>query len=459
MDGFVNRAVELTALQRWWDRGGKVAAVWGRRRVGKTTLVHRFSSGKLTIFHEGACRGELGELELLSQRVAQGLPGGARNPVDEPYRDWDDALDDLRTRAGSEPILLVLDNFSEVLTSSPDLADALRSLAAEASTTRLRVVLSGASVRQMEALQRPGQPLERAADLTLVVYPFTPHEAAVMLEQLAPSDRARVYGIVGGIPLYLSWWDTSEGVTENLLELVCSPGARLLTEGDLLVRADLDDQGFNDRVLHALANGRTSYNDVRTWAGTEPARPLDRLIEQRLIERVLPAGETRQARRRRYRISDPFVRFHLRLVSPRRSEIDRGLGAELAPDLAAAVERSMDDVWEEAFRTHLRELAATGDLPVDSKVTCVGPWWDNTGQAEIEALALTGSGSPVLAGAVTWQDSADAIDLLADLRQKVERGVGAYPHRLRYAVCARDQLHNVPYDVLGLTAADLFTPA
>lgn len=459
MDGFVNRAVELAALQRWWDRGGKIAAIWGRRRVGKTTLVHRFSSGKRTIFHDGACRGEQGELELLSQRVARGLPGGERNLADEPYRDWDDALDDLQTRARAEPVLLVLDNFSEILTASPGLADTLRSLAAETAGTRLRVVLSGASVRHMEALQRPGQPLAQTSDLTLVLCPFTPHEAASMLEQLAPADRARVYGIVGGIPLYLSWWDTSAGITENLLELVCSPGARLLTEGDLLLGADLDDQGFNDRVLHALANGRTSYNDVRTWTGTEPARPLDRLVEQRLIERVLPVGEARQARRRRYRISDPFVRFHLSLVSPRRAEIDRGLGVKLAPALAEAAERSMGHVWEEAFRAHLRAMAATGDLPVDDEVTHVGPWWDNTGQSEIEALAVTGSGSPVLAGAVTWEDSADANDLLANLRRKVARGVGAYPHRLGYAVCARDQLHNVPYDVVGLTAADLFQPA
>lgn len=457
MDGFVNRAIELAALQRWWDNGGRVAAVWGRRRVGKTTLVHHFSSGKHTIFHEGACRGELGELELLSQHVARGMPGGERNPANEPYRDWDEALDDLQARAYSEPILLVLDNFPDMLTASPGLADSLRSLAAEAPTTRLRVVLSGASVRQMKAMQSPGQPLEQAADLTLVLCPFTPHEAAVMLEQLAPPDRARVYGIVGGIPLYLSWWDTGVGITENLSELVCSPGARLLTEGDLLLRADLDDLGFNDRVLHALANGRTSYNDVRTWTGTEPARPLDRLIEQRLIERVLPVGEARQARRRRYRISDPFVRFHLSLVSPRRADIDRGLGAKLAPELAEAAELSMGEVWEEAFRVQLREMAETGDLPVDD-VASLGPWWDNTGQAEIEALGLTGSGSPVLAGTVTWEASADASVLLASLREKVARGVGAYPQRLRYAVCARDQLHNVPYDVVGLTAADLFRP-
>lgn len=460
MDGFVNRAAELAALQQWWNTDGRLAAIWGRRRVGKTTLVHRFSSGKHTIFHAGAGRGEVGELELLSERIAQELPGGTRNPTADRYRTWSDALEDLEDRAGADPVLLVLDNFGELQESSPGLSSALRELVErDPGRTRLRVVLSGASVRQMEAMQQAGQPLDGLADLTLVLCPFDPHEAAVMLEQLPPSDRARVYGIVGGMPLYLSWWDTDLGIDENLSELVCQPGARLLTEGDLLLGADLDDLGFNDRVLHALARGKTSYNDVRDWAGTEPARPLDRLIELRLIERVLPVGENRQARRRRYRITDPFVRFHLGIVSRHRAEIDRGLGAHLPSTLVAAADRNMDEVWEEAFRRHLRRLATAGQLPVEGEVIGVGPWWDNTGYAEIDALALVGTGVPALAGAVTWERSADAGTLLADLRNKVERGVGAYPHQLRYAVCARDEIRNVPYDVLAVTAVDLFSPA
>jgi hypothetical protein len=474
MDGFVNRAAELAALQQWWDRSGTVAALWGRRRVGKTALADVFAHDKRSVFHCAAGRGEQGELEQLSYQVALALPeaadgqgrdgtirhgpDGLSNQGGLPYRSWTEAFTHLRSLAVDEPLLLVLDNVA-MLADLPRLADALRELDTSSDGKQLRVLLVSSSVRRMETLQAQGQVFHDLATPTLTLRPFTPHEAAAMLEPLSPTDRARVYGMVGGIPLYLRWWDPETSVEANLHRLVCEPGAPLLAEGDLLLGADLEDLGFNDRVLHALAQGHTSYNDVRDWAGTEPARPLDRLIELRLIERVLPVGENRQARRRRYRITDPFVRFHVGIVARHRSEIDRGLAAELAQTLLGEADQAMDDVWRDAFHLHLAELALSGSLPTRHAIAGLGPWWDNTGFAEIDALALSrDSHSAVLAGTASWAPTIDAAAAIADLQGKVERGLGAYPDDLTYAVCARDEVQNTPYNALALTAADLFSP-
>ena len=456
---FVNRTRELAALTRWWEEQSQAAVVWGRRRVGKTALLQRFVDDKPVVFHTGADRGEIDELRLLSEHVARSFPEGLRDLAQRPYTRWDDALDDLAVRAFDHPMLLVLDEFPELVRSSPALPGMLRSfLDRSRGHTQLRLLLCGSAVRHMQALQGERQPLYGRFDLSLVLHPFDQHEAALMLDHLDPADRALVYGIVGGMPLYLSWWDQNATVNQNLTRLVCEPGARLLSEGDLLLRTEIDGGDYANQILHAIATGRTQYGEIKEYVKAEPQRTLERLIELRLVERIMPVGEPERSKRRIYRISDPFVRFHLGTVSRYRTEIERGLGSSILPVLREAINDHMGEVWEEAFRAELRRQAAANELSVEGDVVAVGAWWDTTGRNEIDALVLVNrSATPVMAGEAKWATTENAAALVSSLRRKVDQGLHLDPDDFGYAVCARTTLTNVDEGVLALTADDLFS--
>lgn len=58
--------------------------------------------------------------------------------------------------------------------------------------------------------------------------------------------------------------------------------------------------------------------------GADPTRILDRLVEARLVERVVPVtDQDRVSRRRIYRIADNFLSFYLGPLLRHRSEIER----------------------------------------------------------------------------------------------------------------------------------------
>lgn len=457
MAAFVNRTRELASLTRWWDTQQQAAVVWGRRRVGKTALLQHFAKGKTALFLTGANRGEPDELRMLSDRVAATLPGGLRDLMTRPYTGWDDALEDLAARAANEPVLLVLDEFPELVASSPHLPGTLRAfLDRAADHTKLRLLLCGSAVRYMRALQEERAPLYGRFDLALQLQPFGPHEAALLLSKLTPQDRALVYGIVGGMPMYLSWWDQGETVNANLRRLVCEPGARLLVEGDLVLRTDLEGD-YAMQVLHSIATGRTQYGEIKDYVKSEPQRVLERLVELQLLERIMPVGDSARSKRRSYRIIDPFIRFHLQTAATFRSEIERGLGASILPVLRQALDDHMGGVWEEAFRNELRRRAAAGTLGTDGDVVAVGAWWDHSGQNEIDAVVLAGrSAVPVLVGEAKWARTENAATVVRGLRRKAEQGLKVDPDAIRYAVCARTSLTHVGPEVVALTADDLF---
>jgi AAA+ ATPase superfamily predicted ATPase len=453
---FVNRQDELAALRHWWDSGRRPALVWGRRRVGKTALLQHFAGGLRSVFHTGAGRPAAGELAQLARQVAAEAPGGRRDLASRPYRDWDDALDDLSARAAEQPLLLVLDEFTELVAGSPELPGVLRAfLDRTTAKTNLRLLLCGSAVRQMEALQEQRAPLYGRFDLSLQLHPFRPHEAALMLRGLPPADRALVYGLLGGIPLYLSWWVAETGISENLARLACRPAALLLTEGQLVLATEAERGDYPAAALHAIASGRTRYGEIKDAVRAEPMRTLDRLTQLRLIERLTPISEPK-SKRVMYRIADNFLAFYLQVLGRYRSEIERGLGDSILRVLVAGLDDFMGPRWEEMFRSHLRRLAAEGVLGDD--IVAVGPWWTDSSDTEIDAVALAGRARrPVLAGEAKWARSVDGRMILQGLRSKASLLPGVDPDRIKLALCARERVRSAPRDTLVVTADDVMS--
>jgi len=457
MKRFVNRTEELAALERWWDSPqSQLAIVWGRRRVGKTMLLQRFASTKRAIFHSGAGRPITDELRVLSDAVAALKLDSARDVRSRPFTSWDDALDWLSDQAGSEPLLLVLDEFPELTATAPELGGILRAFADRPAVTGLRVLLCGSAVRTMRAMQEERSPLYGRFSLSLHVRPFRPHEAALMLPSMRPTDRAVVWGLLGGTPLYLSMWDQDAPVRENLEQLFCSPGAVLLSEGELLLATEGDLTNLGGRVIRAIAAGRTRHHQVADAVGVEPTRILTRLTELGLVEQHVPVTEDpARTKRKLYRVSDNFLSFWLGSVERHRSPIERGLGRSVAKVLEDGLDDVMGHPWEEAFRLHLTRMVTRGEL--DESITAVGPWWNTDSSTELDAVALAGrSRTPVLLGEAKWARSEDGARLVRGL---VRRGVdvpGLSPDA-RYVVCARERLDEVPGGVITVTAEDIFT--
>ena len=424
--------------------------------MGKTALLQHFAADLPAVFHTGAGRPAEAELAALSRAAAPVLRHSTRDLAARPFADWEDAFETLAAAARSRRLLLVLDELPALEKTSPGLPSLIRAIWDRLqSQTKLKLLMCGSAVRVMEAMQEERSPLYGRLDLSLMLHPFGPHEAASMLPALRPAQRALVWGLVGGVPLYLRWWDQSASVRTNLLRLACTPGGQLLTEGQLVLATEGEAGDLARQTLYAIASGRTKFNEIEQAVRADPGRTLERLVSLRLVERVVPVTEDpRRTRRRIYGIADNFLAFWLGLLDRYRPEIERGLGESILPVLLESLDDHMGGPWEAAFRDHLRRLASRGEL--GEGVVAVGPFW--TGAAdpgEIDAVALAGrSKEAVLIGEAKWRKRVDARRIRGDLERKAAR-LPRLADAPGYAICAREGVDHAE-DSLALTAADIF---
>ena len=110
---FLNRNEDLKALEDIYQRpGAQLAIVYGRRRVGKTRLLLRFTEGKPHVFYTGIKKTETQQALEFSEEMEKLL--GHATPV--LFDNWSDAIGYAFESCVGRPekAVVVIDEFPEV---------------------------------------------------------------------------------------------------------------------------------------------------------------------------------------------------------------------------------------------------------------------------------------------------------------------------------------------------------
>jgi AAA+ ATPase superfamily predicted ATPase len=423
-DPFFNRERELAQLEAAWSaRGAQLVTLWGRRRVGKSTLLSRFANGKRAVYLYGT---RMAERDILA-----GLALQAAETFDEPYLhsapfpSWQAALDYLAARARSQRLLLVFDEFPYLCEASQGLDTLVqRWWDAVHRTADVMLVLAGSGFSFMEGLTGIRGPLHGRRTAQVEVHPFDHYDAASFYPHLSPDDRVRAYACFGGIPAYVRAWEPGETLAQAVQRTLLAPGHFLFREAEELLRTEFHQEALYASILRALANGQERPSDIARAVGRHSADEifdhLRRLLELRFIGREVPVTEWQRPRTQRvlYRLADPYLRFWFRYVSPYQSFLQLGRAddvweREVQPTLDEFVART---TWESVCAQHLWRRLAAGRLP--ARFAQLGRWWD--GQDEIDLVGLW-DGEVVLVGECKWSNAPLDERVLADLQRKAAK--------------------------------------
>lgn len=117
-----NRTRELAYLdQRYARPGAEFVVLYGRRRVGKTTLMYEWSQGKAAIFFFATRLPSHVLLREFSLQVAQAL-----NQPSRSFPDWTSVFLALADLARAEKFIIVIDEYPYLAASVPGLSTLLQ---------------------------------------------------------------------------------------------------------------------------------------------------------------------------------------------------------------------------------------------------------------------------------------------------------------------------------------------
>lgn len=385
---FIGRDAEKSRLSAFFENQHENAAlIYGRRRVGKSELIKEAlrQSGLRTLYFECRQSPEVINAAGLSSLVSEelGLPM-------LPFKRLDEVLDFLFRSVGSEPAVLVLDEWP-YLREAVDGADSILQAMLDKyrGSSSLKVVLCGSFVSAMAGLLDQNNPLYGRFGLVLKLQPMDYLESSFFYPDFSNEDKVRFYAVFGGIPYYNRLIDPRRSFRENLMELIVTPGARLENEVSEFLRSQIAKITNANAVLEAMACGHSRFSDILGQSGLTSSpvlsQALEKLTAMGIVFRQAPINEEGNRKKTGYFISDPLSLFYYRYIY-------RNLSARAFLNPARFFERHIAEDLETEFVPKRFETVCAEYLIGKNRADELSPAFDKIGRYRYDLPALKRNG-------------------------------------------------------------------
>jgi uncharacterized protein len=359
---YVGREPEHEQLRQLLrKRSSSLVICKGRRRIGKSTLIAKFGE-EVTQFlyfeglppREGLTRRE--QLAAFAERLA------AQTSLPKVVLEsWPQAFQLLSSAIPTKGwTVLLLDEISWMSIGDRDFAGHLKGAWDNylSRHPRLIVVVCGSvsSWIDRNILSSPAFMGRCSLVIALEPLPLSACNAFWRGKKVTGTEKLKILAVTGGVPRYLQEIDPSQSAEQNVHRLCFQPSGFLFQEAEQIFHDAFDRRADTyRRIVATLVDGSRTVSAIgaalRHERGGSLSDALVELVSAGFITRdvsFMPRTGKARPRAIRYRLSDNYLRFYLKYIAPRRSQIEKRL-YQRAP-LEALVS------WDTIFGLQLENL-------------------------------------------------------------------------------------------------------
>ncbi len=421
---FVDRKRELERLKRTLTAPeAQLIVVYGRRRVGKSTLIKMALKEKLAIYFQADETEETNQLLLLAKAISVYIPGFDN----VNYPNWYALLEALNFRIERNSTLC-LDEFPYLVKSCPSLPSIIQNFW-DNGNPRFNLILCGSSQRTMYSeLLNEKSPLYGRSDCTIKLQPISVAYMAEAMDLNNPIEAIEYYAVWGGIPRYWKLCKGFDGFEQSFRELMLEPDGTLTDESNRLLRDGMRDLILSRTILSIIGDGANRMSEIAGRLGrnaSEISGMIKRLVDMGYVKKEVPFGDNpKNGKKTLYKINDPYLNSYFNFVSPNDSLISLGRSNAVWNIIKPVLPTFIGSAWEEMCRQAVSGHEIFGDT-----YGVASRWWGTipnpekrqNEEIEIDVIAKSMQGEKLLVGECKWTNHEDGNRILAELKAKTLR--------------------------------------
>lgn len=374
---FIGRERELASLNEFYEKDGiGMTVIYGRRRIGKSTLITEFVKDKKTIFYTATKVGKNRNLELFSRQVVDLFMPGVENIS---FNTIEAVFDFIVKNVKDDKLVLVIDE----LPYWAEKDDALLSVLQKYIDTiwndkNLKIILCGSALSFMEKkVLSEKSPLFGRRDSQIKLEAFSYLDAAEFVPDYSNEDKAICYGITGGVARYLAMIDPEKSIDENIVRLFFRTDGYLYDETRNLLTQEFSDISIVNNIVEQIASGENTLNIIAGKIGEKEQTvlySLDKLINVGLVEKKKCITDEKNKKKTQYVLKDYMFKFWYEFIPKATSVIEIGQGELYYTKVVKpALHSFMGTVFEDMCRYYTLKQGIEGAY--GCFITSVGSWW------------------------------------------------------------------------------------
>ena len=374
---FIGREKEMKVLlETYMKPGFQMTVIYGRRRIGKSKLITEFIKDKRASYYVASKTSLEDNVRKWGQQFIEDvLPDFSG----VEFTDLESFFKFVGNSCRDERLILAVDEIPYIAeTDTSFLSRFQAAIDTILAAGNVYLIISGSAISFMEKeILSEKSPIFGRRTNQVFLKPFDYLDSAKFVPGYSLEEKAIVYGVTGGVAKYLTLFDDTLTLDQNLINLFFNTSGYLYEEPYNLLMQEFRTVNTYNTVIEACSNGANKVSELadKTHESTATlSYVLKNLMTIGVLSKTFAITDEKNKKKVCYEITDGMYRFWYRFIPLARAaiEMDRG-EVYYSKYVKGRLHEFMGEIFEYMCRYYTLSKGLEGRL--NCLVTNTGKWW------------------------------------------------------------------------------------